>query len=58
LVSNPPSAPLVQPEPVLPRVWDPVPEVEQRMAQLRVMHDRLRPQLARADLFKRRLRHP
>ena len=44
--------------PIAPRVWDPVPEVEQRMAQLRAMHDRLRPQLARTDPFKRRLRLP
>ncbi len=46
------------PDPIAPRVWDPVPEVEQRMAQLRALHDRLRPQLARAELFKRRLRLP
>ena len=48
-------APVQPPE---PRTWDPVPEVEQRMAQLQAIHDRLRPQLARADLFKSRLRHP
>jgi len=52
------AAPKDVPDPIAPRVWDPVPEVEQRMAQLRVLHDRLRPQLARADLFKRRLRLP
>lgn len=64
MASAPASAPPAQkdrPAPVQPpepRAWDPVPEVEQRMAQLRAIHDRLRPQLARADLFKSRLRHP
>lgn len=65
-----PSAVLSSPEPFVPqaakppaapaqpRVWDPVPEVEAHIAQLKAQHERLRPQLARADLFKRRLRMP
>lgn len=54
----PPKAPAPAPKPVDPKAWDPVPEVEQRLAQLRALHERLRPQLARAELFKRRLRMP
>jgi hypothetical protein len=50
-----PAAPV---KPAEPQIWDPVPELEQRMAQLRVMHERLRPKLAQADLLKRRLRLP
>lgn len=49
---------VADPETVAPQPWDPVPELEQRMAKLKAMHDLLRPQLARADLLKRRLRLP
>jgi hypothetical protein len=55
------AAPGLQPQaakPVAPQAWDPVPEIEQRIAHLKAAHDLMRPQLARADLFKRRLRHP
>lgn len=62
----PPAAQVASPAPLMPapskpaepQVWDPVPEVVAHIAQLKAQHERLRPQLARADLFKRRLRMP
>ena len=45
------------PEPAGPQFWQPIPEIENRLAQLRTLHDRLRPQLDRTVVLKSRIRH-
>ncbi len=41
-----------------PQVWDPLPEVERRMAELAQLHDRIKPQLTRAEMRRRRVPLP
>ncbi|MEY2622729.1 MAG: hypothetical protein RIT26_2549 [Pseudomonadota bacterium] len=38
-----------------PQVWDPLPEVERRMAELAQLHEKIKPQLARAEMRRRRV---